>query len=803
MIFFLRDVRLAVRTLSRSSGFAALSISILALGIGAAVAIFSVVDAVLVKPLPYPAPRALVRVGSFHPVKNANGIGASYADYLDWRSRARSFETLGGFMTGPALVTVRGAARRTDAAWADPGLISALGIRTIAGRSFDRGEDGPGGRLHVAMISEEFRASAFGSEPFAPGRTLLVDGSPYEVIGVFPKDSLLLESAGVVLPLYSAWYENRSGRALDVVGRLRKGVSVAAARADMSAIARSLEHEFPESDRGFGISVVPLHQSLFGDLAPALRVLSAAVGLLLLIACANVANLLLARGSVRRRELAVRAALGASRGRLTRHLFAETLVIALAAAALGALVAGGVLSIVRSLAQESAPRVVDASVDVRALAFAAAMALATALLFGVLPSVAAARRAIFEGIGVTNRSHAAGRETSRALDFLVLIQTALCLVLLVVAGLLGGSYLRLARTDPGLASERILSVSVALPRGNGRGAAAQTRFLERALARVRSLPGVQRAAAASALPGEGSMTLSFSPEDHPRVSRAQSPQAEVRSVSPGLPDALGMPILAGRWFTDADRSDSPAVIVVNRAFAARYWPGKDPIGKRVMTFSDRLERTVVGVVGDVRRLDRGGYAPEGMFLPFAQDAQLPVRGAALVVRAASNARVTSSELERAIHEVEPGAAVWGARTMQEVLSRAVARPRFRSVLVGLFAAVALVLVCAGLYGVVSYGVARRRYEIGVRMALGATPRGVLGIFLARGIRLAAAGVVLGSVGALAAGRLLSGLLYGVGAADPATYAGAAGVLLAVSVVSSLGPAMRAASTDAVKALNSE
>ncbi|MDQ2871021.1 MAG: ADOP family duplicated permease [Acidobacteriota bacterium] len=803
MISFLRDLRIAVRTLSRSSGFTFLAVGILALGIGAGVSIFSVVDAVLVKALPYPAPERLVRVGSLHRLKNAIGIGASYADYLDWRTRSRSFERLGGFVTGPAIVTVRGAATRTDAAWAAPDALAALGIRPIAGRLFTEEEDRAGGRLHVALISEDLRASSFGSQPLSRGLTLVVEGTTYEVVGVIPKEPLLLENARVVLPLYNVWYENRSGRAIDVVGVLKRRATIQRARAEMGEVARSLEREYPEADRGFGIAVVGLRESLFGDLAPVLRVLSGAVLLLLLIACANVANLLLARGSARRRELAVRAALGASAGRLARHLFAETLAIALAGAGAGVVVAEGLLSLVRSLAEESSPRIAAAAIDARALGFAAGAALCTAVLFGLVPALSGARRAIFEGIGASGRSPSGGRERSRALDALVLVQTALCLMLLVGAGLLGGSYLRLSRTETGIASENVLSLSVAVSAGGQGDAGSQARFFRRAIERVKSLPGVRQAAAASTLPGEGSMTLSFWPEGHPRLSRAQSPQAEIRGISPGFPETIGMPILAGRGFTEADREDSAPVIAVNRAFAAHYWPGADPIGKRIMTFSDRRERTVVGVVGDVRRLDRGGAAAEGMFLPLAQDASLPRRGVNLVLRTAGNAAAGAAEVERAIHELDPAVAVWGARTMRDVLSRAVAKPRFRTVLVGLFAASALLLACAGLYGVISYGVARRRYEIGVRIALGATPSGVLRIFLARGFRLAAAGVVVGSLGALAAGRLLSGLLYGVHPADPATYAGAAALLLVVSFAASLVPAMRAAGTDPLTALRSE
>jgi putative ABC transport system permease protein len=799
MVSLLTDLRYGLRGLAKNPGFAAPAIATLALGIGATVAIFGVVDAVLLKPLPYRDPGRLAHVGSMHPVKNANGFGASYVDFRDWRDRSRSFEKLAGMLDSSAVLGGGDVAAQVNAAWVSADLFPALGIEPVLGRPLRPDEDREGGPSRVAMLSETLWKTRFAADRSVVGAKILIDGMPYEIVGVVPDDSLLLDGAGVIAPLVNQAFPHRSGRALDVVGRLRPGVTFAAARGEMESIGRALEREYPEENAGFSIVVWPLHEALLGGRWPALLMLSGAVALLLLIACANTANLLLARGASRRQELAVRAALGAGRRRLGQQLLAEAFALALIGAAGGLAVGSALLEAIRRIAAGSVPRIEAASLDGRAILFTAAAALATTLLFGLAPAILSSGRAIAAGLRLPGRG--AGADRSRALDGLVLLQTALCMVLLVGAGLLGASYARLSRTNPGFSAERVLSLSLSLPRGVYREQAGRNVALRRLIDRIGALPGARAAGLIGWLPSKGSMTMSFSPEGHPKLSRAQSPQGEIREVSAGTFAALGIPLLSGRGIRDTDRADSPPVVVVNRRLAAKFWPGRPAVGHHVTLFVDGVEREVVGVVGDVKRLDRPASAPDQMYVPFEQD-PLFIRMSA-VVRTEGEPQALAASIQRAVAEIDPGIAVSQVQTMRQVLSGTVAEPRFRTILIGFFAAAALLLASIGLYGVIAYTVTRRRYEIGVRMAMGATPREVLRLFVGGGLRLAAAGVGAGIAVALAATRLLTKFLYGVEPRDPATFSGAALLLLSVALLASFVPARRAASTDPLVALRSE
>ena len=795
---FLTDCRHGFRALGKNPGFAGVAALTLSLGIGATVAIFGVVDAVLVKPLPYRDPERLVRVGFYHPVKNASGIGASYMDTRDLRDRNRTLDGLAGILLSSVVLGGDDGASQADAAFVSADYFATLGIRPLAGRLFRADEDREGGDSHVALLSKSLWKTRFGGERGAIGRALLVDGVPHAVVGVVPDDEPLLDNAAVVLPLVNQAFPNRSGRAVDVVGRLRPGVSLAAARGDLGAIGEALAREYPEDDAAFSVVVTPLHESLFGARRPALAVLSGAVALLLLIACANTANLLLVRGAGRRRELAVRVALGAGRGRLARQLLAEAAALALVGGAGGLAVASGLLAAIRAALTGTVERIGSATLDPRALAFAGAASGATVVLFGLLPALSASGRAVSTRL----RSASRGGESTRVPNALVLVQTGLCLVLLVGAGLLAGSYARLSRTNPGLSPERVLTAQLSLPRGiYAKAPEKRTILLERIAARLRAMPGVRAAGLTGWLPAGGSMTMSFHPEGHPGLTRSASPQSELRDVTPGTFAAFGIPIFAGRDFTDADRAGGTPVAIVNRKLADRLWPGRPALGRHVMLFADRLEREVVGVVGDVRRMDRRAEVPDQIYVPIAQ-APLFI-GTYAAVRAEGDPAALSAAIERAVHEIDSSVAVSSPRTMTDVLSKRVAEPRFRSALVGFFAAAALLLAAIGLYGVIAYAVTRRRYEIGVRVALGATPAEILRMFVGGGMRLAGAGAAIGLVGALAATRLLAGLLYGVAPFDVPTFAAAAALLLGVACLATIVPARRAAGTDPGIALRAD
>jgi putative ABC transport system permease protein len=445
------------------------------------------------------------------------------------------------------------------------------------------------------------------------------------------------------------------------------------------------------------------------------------------------------------------------------------------------------------------PRIASSHLDGRAIVFAAAASAATVLLFGSLPAFTSAGRALAPGLATASRG--AGGERARALDALVLVQTALCVVLLVVAGLLAGSYARLSATNPGLRPERVLTARLALPRGLYRDdAARRTAFLDRTVAGIGALPGVRAVGVTGWLPSRQSMTMSYSAEGHPRLSRAQSPQTELRAVSSGTFSALGIPLLEGRGIAESDRADRAPVVVVNRKLAEAMWPGKSPIGMHVFLFADRMEREVVGVVGDVRRMDRAAATPAQMYVSIAQDPLFI--GVFAVVRAEGEPRALAASVARVVRELDPGVAVSDVKTMEEVLSGSLSEPRFRATLVALFAAAALLLASIGLYGVIAYTVTRRRYEIGVRIAMGATPSEILGLFLRGGLRLAAAGAGAGVLAAVAATRMLGGLLYGVQALDAPTFAGAVILMFLVALVATVAPARRAAATDPIQALRS-
>jgi len=793
---FVADLRYALRGLARNPGFAAVAAATLALGIGSSVAVFGVADAVLLRPLPYRAPESLVRVGSFHPTKSPDGVGASYMDFLDWRNRSRSFENLSGIMTGSAVLGDAGSAARVPAAWVSWDLPSALGLRVAAGRIFRPDEDRDGATSAVALLSQPLWASRYGSDPSVVGRRILVEGAPHVVVGIVAGDGLVLDGAGVLLPLVEQAFPNRSGRPLDVVGRLRPGTSAAAARAEMEAIGRALQREYPESNAGFEVALRPLHESLLGDRRPALLVLAGSVAILLLIACANTANLMLARGAARRHELALRVALGAGRRRLIRQLLTEALVLASIAAGAGLVTGGLLLSEIRRLLASSAPRIAEASVDPRVAAFAVLCAAATIVLAGILPALSASHRAIEDGLRTSSRGGPA--DSSRTLDALILVQAALCLVLLVGAGLLGRSYLALSRADVGLEPAGVLSVRLTLPSATYPSGPTRTAFLRRTAAGAEALPGVRAAGIAGSLPGQAGMTVSYSAEGHPRLSRARSPQAEIRLISEGTLPALGIAVLEGRGISDGDREGSAPVVLVNRRLAARLWPGASALGRHVTLFSDGLERRVVGVVGDVARLDRNAQTADQLYTSFAQDRLFS--GASLVLRSDADPARLAPAVERLIASLDPGVAVSDVRPLTEVLSGNVVEPRFRMVLVGGFAAAALLLAGIGLYGVIAYGVARRRAEIGIRIALGATPSSIRSLFVGRALRLAGLGTAAGIAAAIPAARLLSGLLYGVAPADPATLAASSGLLVAVAAFAALIPARRAAATNPLDAL---
>ena len=803
----LHDVRYALRTLLRSPGFTLAAVATLAIGIGANAAIFSLVRAVLLRPLPFAQPERLVSLWESNDAKGYSRMVASPPNYLDWKAQSRSFESMGAY-TDTTLVAAaqgHGEAQRLDGAAVTAGFFETLGVRPLHGRVFRESETSPG-HPAVVVLGHGVWTRRFGGDPGIVGRTLRLDGEPYEVVGVMPATFRFPEERAdfwVPLSFPPDVASQRGAHYLEVIARMRTGVTIDAARAEIRAIADRLRFAYPRTNSGYTAGGTRLAESLVGDVAPALTMLLGAVGLVTLVACANVANLLLARAARRRPEIAIRTALGAGRGRLARQLLTESAVLAALGAGAGlALAAASLDSIVR-LAPASVPRLTDVRVDGAVLLFTAGWTVACVALFGLAPALAALRPRPMHALRGHGPDGGGSRRRVGARQALVVAQVALALVLSAGAALLIRSLARLSSVDPGFRTESALTYSLTLPSARYPDEAARGAFLDRLLERMRSLPGARSTGAIFGLPLTGmSFSSSFRPSD--AAAGDNEPSAQLRVASRGYFGAMGIAVLGGRGFTGADRRGSPIAILVSESGARKFFPAGDAIGKRLrfgarMT-ETRIEGEVVGIVGDVRDAELGaGPTPEF----YGSLEQAPADEFHVVVRAGASPDRLASSVRAAVAELDPELAVTGLTTLDEVVRRSVARPRFMVQLLLVFASLALLLCAIGVYGVTAYAVSQRTREIGIRMALGADRRAVRDLVLREAVRLAAAGVALGLAGAFAATRLLRGFLFEIGPADPLTHAAVAALLAAVAVAASALPARRAARLNPLVALRTE
>ncbi len=806
------DLRHAARTLGRSPGFTAAAALTLALGIGANAAVWSVVHAVLLRPLPYPHPERLVLLWENAPQVARTSFSAP--DFLDYRERlARQdrrgpFAGLAAFNSSGVQLDGENGPERIRGCTASEGFFPLLGARPALGRTF-LAEDHRPGAPPVIVLTDGLWRRRFGADPRIVGRALPVNGRSATVVGVLPPGFRFsipgfLNPVEVWTPLALSPGGDRGGRSLRVLGRLRPGVAPARAGEELAATAALLARQYPATNDGVGVRLVPLHEQIAGGSRRALVVLLAAVGLVLLTACANVANLLLARAAARRREIAVRSALGAGRWRLLSQLLAESLLLAALGGALGLLFAAWGLDLLVPLGGAELPRADEIGFDGSTLAFAGGAVLLTALLFGLAPALHVARQGPGEGLRDGERG-GSGVGRQRARRALAVAEVALALVLSTGAGLLIRSFLGLLDTQPGFEPRGVLTAAVSLPKWKYREGPARAAAVAELVARAAALPGVRAAGAIDDLPLDGDRDAnSYTVFGQTEVKNL--PEAEVRSITPGYFAAMGIPLRAGRAFTAADSGQVPAVAVVNQALARRSFPGVDPLGKR-LSFDGKEWLTIVGLAGDVRDLALDAPAEPEIYLPHAQ---APSAGMTLVLAggaAGSSEAGTATGLANAVRQaartVDRDLVVVRAEPMTGVIGAALAERRFHVLLLGLFAAAAFALAAIGVYGVVSSGVAERTREIGIRVALGAGRGDVLRMVLGQGATLAAAGVAIGTASALALTRLLAGLLYGVGAADPATFAAAALLLASVTLLASLLPATRAANLDPVLALKED
>jgi putative ABC transport system permease protein len=802
----LRDARYGARSLVKNKGFTAVAVLTLALGIGANTAIFSVIDAVLLRPLPYPEAGRLVKVYAADPA--GDDFSISPADFLEGYSRAQAFEHLAAYREMSFNMASGERPERLSGAVVSPEFFSVMGVAPRHGRHITPAQDAPGGP-RVVVLGHALWQKRFGGDPGVLGKSIDLDGEPRTVVGVmpegfqFPEGAELWASSRYAVPEHPLRptqdpTTRRDSQYFEVVGRLRPGAGLEQASAEAKAVAGRLKQQYGEAVEAVSASVYSLHEDVVGGTRPALMMLVGAVAILLLIACANVANILLARGATRQKEIALRLALGAGRVRLVRQFLTESLLLALAGGGLGVLLALWALAPLKALVPGGMSGGTPLALDARVLAFTALISLGSALVFGLFPALNLADQDLNGVLKEGGRGAASGARSNRARRVLVVSEIALAAVLLTGAGLLIRSLDRLLDVPSGFRPEKVLTAQLTLPQARYPEKAQRAAFVERALEQLGGSPEVESAAVVSRIPlnfGRSTRSVEVQGQATPQTGGV-APDYLVNS--PGYFRSMGIPLLAGRDFDVRDVAGAQRVIIVNEATARHFWPGEDPLGKLMK--SDDEWSQVVGVVGNVRQISLASPPPPTVYVPYAQD---PWPLMSFVVRGRSGASAAAPALLSAVGGVDKDVPLYGVRPMEEVLTTSVAARRWRTLLLSLFAFTALGLACLGIYGVTAYSVTQRTHEIGIRMTLGAQKRDVLRMVVAQGLKLAAVGVVAGLLVALALSRLTTSMLYGVEAADPLTLLAVSAILICVTAAACLVPARRAAKVDPLVALKYE
>ena len=787
-----QDLSYAVRRLRQAPGFTLVAVATLALGIGATTAIFSVVNAVLLRPLPFPEPDRLVRVAQ---TWKGRPVVYSPPNFLDVEAQSTAFSGLAAVDGGGVTLTGQGTATRLEGAGVSASFFDVLRVRPLHGRGFVAGENEPG-RNKVAVLGYPLWRDRFGADPGVVGRTVSLNRQPHVVVGVAPPGFRYPEDAEIWTPMeYDQRFrtDSRGAWYLTVVGRLREGATVDGAREEVSTIAARLAQVYAADNEGVGGTVTPLLDATVGESRQALLVLLGAVGLVLLVACVNVANLLLARIAARETELAVRAALGAGRGRLVRQLLTESLLLALLGGLAGLGLAILIVDGLVALQPQGLPRLPEVSVNRAVAGFAAALSLVTTVLFGAVPALQTSRRATAQALRQGGRGILTdGR--GRLRGGLVVGQIALAMVLLAGSSLLLRSFARLRSVDPGFRTENALAFRVSLPDSAYSEDAQLISFHDELQRRLEAVPGVRSVGAVAGLPlSGGRFNISFTVDGRPEVPPAQQPSMEVRMATPSYFRTLGIPVRRGRGFTDADGPEAPQVVVLSESAVRRFFPDEDPIGKTIRLGLGRgrgrkAGGEVVGVVGDVKELGLAADSPPEVYLPYAQ---FPIQSMEVVLRTEVEPRSLAAVAERVVHGLDPELPVARVATLDEVLARSVSEPRFYALLLGSFAAIALFLAALGLFGVMSYTVAQRTRELAVRIALGARRETLLRMVLREALLLGAVGAAIGLVGALLLSHVLASMLFSLSPRDPATLGAVGVLLLATAILASYVPARRA------------
>jgi len=797
------DLRYAFRQLLKAPSFTAVAILTLALGIGACSAIFSVVNVVLLRPLDYPEPGRIVAIRETQLPKFPE-FSVSPPNYLDWEKQTKSYEYLAAYGGASVNLTGEGEPQRLVGVKATAHYFDAYDVKPVLGRMLLPEEDAQG-KNHVVVLSYPFWQRVFGGGRDVVGRALQLNGEPYTVVGVAPASFGLTSKVDVWMPMAFKPDETandaRGGHYINVVGRLKPGVTVAQARAELEVLASQLAKQYPDSNKGWGILMMSLQDYSVQDVKPVLYTLLGAVGCVLLIACANLANLLLARATARHREISIRAALGASRARLVRQLLTESVVLSLCGGAAGLLLARWGLDALLALAPTSLPRITEIHLDSGVLLFSLALSVVTGLVFGIAPAWLAARADVNEALKQGTRGSTEGGARGRLRSALVVIEVTFALMLLGGAGLLARSFMQLAHVDPGFIPENATLLRLSLPQKKYAMPEQQTAFANALLDRVKALPGVQAAGLTHSMPLVGDYVLGFNIEGRPAIDPSDLPSTNYYAVTPDYFRAMGIRLVRGRVFTSQDDAKAPRVAIINETMARQHFPNEDPIGKRInITNGPDTWREIVGIVGDIKQYGVDKVSSAQSYEPFAQ---VPFSSINVVIRTNGPPAAMLGAIRPTVYAVDKDQPIGAIRPLEEIVADSIARQRFAVTLLSVFSLVALVIAAVGIYGVMAYNVVQRTGEFGIRMALGAQQRDVLRLVLAQGGKLIGLGLVIGLAATLAASRAMASMLFNTSAQDPLTLGTITVLLGAVALVACLLPANRATKVNPIEALRAE